>query len=386
MSKKAWIYLGNELKKFREEKILLSQVDFAKTLGISKSLVCKVEAGERKYNLETLEAIFANFPLDDYSKLKFLTISELPFKLKNSEDECFNVIKLTIELKNKGLFFLAKRLISQSLETFDDFVDFYVLLSTVNLMENKYDESEKNINIALNLYHKGIKSISTESDMYHNYGNIFFNMSYQYEFKRLELISNLVKENQYKEQITKNKDYIEINNKILSLYNQTEEYFLKSYNLNQNNIHVVAQLARLYFNISNLDIDNKENIDRAYKFLNIIEERDDLPINDRVELSILLSIIMSLKNMAQEAVVLLNNIICFRDNNPLTYYAKSIAYLYKSNNDVSILNKAFDNLHKTLEISNFDNGMKLQVLGDFNFELFRSNDNLNTKFELLLFN
>ena len=384
MSKPSWLYLGSELKKFREEKLILSQVDFAKILGISKSLVCRVESGERRYNQEILEDIFSMFSLNTYDKLKILLLSELPFELRNDTDDCSNVIKLTIELKNKGLFNLAKNLVNHSLTIFDDSVDFYVLLSTVNLMENKYEESEKNINIALNLNKSAIKSISTESDIYHNYGNIFFNMSYSYELKRIELVAKLVKENYYQKDILDSKEYKNLSNKITELYVKTEKYFLIAYELNNQNTRIIAQLSRLYFNMANLNIDNSDHINKAYEFLNQFLEADKIELAERVELSILLTIIMTFKNMEQVAIVILNKIIGFEPENILAYFAKAVVYSYNTDNDSIKLNKAMDNINKVLEISNSSSEIKLQILADFSFENLRKSDITQTRFNQLL--
>ncbi|MBC7473839.1 MAG: helix-turn-helix transcriptional regulator [Candidatus Sericytochromatia bacterium] len=384
MSKPSWLYLGSEFKKFREEKLILSQVDFAKILGISKSLVCRVESGERRYNQEILEDIFSMFSLNTYDKLKILLLSELPFELRNDTDDCSNVIKLTIELKNKGLFNLAKNLVNHSLTIFEDSVDFYVLLSTVNLMENKYEESEKNINIALNLNKSAIKSISTESDIYHNYGNIFFNMSYSYELKRIELVAKLVKENYYQKDILDSKEYKNLSNKITELYVKTEKYFLMAYELNNQNTRIIAQLSRLYFNMANLNIDNSDHINKAYEFLNQFLEADKIELAERVELSILLTIIMTFKNMEQVAIVILNKIIGFEPENILAYFAKAVVYSYNTDNDSIKLNKAMDNINKVLEISNSSSEIKLQILADFSFENLRKSDITQTRFNQLL--
>lgn len=385
MIKKSLVYLGAELKKFREETMHLSQVEFGRVFDISKSLVCKVEAGERRYSEEIMSHFFSEYSIDRYMQLKFLILSELPFELINTEEDCYNVIKLVVELKNKGLYSIAKELIQKSLNTFDDSVDFYVLLSTVNLMENKYKESEENIILALDLYKSGIKSITTEADIYHNYGNIFFNQSYNSELNKMKFVTNLVKKNLNKNDILNNKEYIKISNDIMDLYIKAEEQFLKAYSINNKELRVISQLARLYFNIFNLNPNKLEYIDKSYLFLNKYIESEKANINRRVELTILLSIIMSFKNMSESSIILLHTLSGFQENNPLIYYAKALVYSSIANNDEIILNKSIDNIRKTLEISNFDEDIKLQILSDLNFDNVKHNILTKEQFKKLLF-
>lgn len=386
MIKKSWTYLGTELKKFREENMKVSQVEFAKIFDISKSLVCKVEAGERRFNEDLMLEMFSKYSFTRFEQLKLLILSELPFHLDNTEEECYIVIKLIVDLKNKGLYSVAKELISKSLQTFDDSVDFYVLLSTVNLMESKFKKAEETIILALDLYNSGIKSVTTLCDLYHNYGNIFFKISYNYEFKKIEIVSNLVKQGLSKEEILKNKEYIDISKEIMDIYLKAEEKFLRAYEIDPNNILIVSQLSRLYFNIANLNLDSEKYIDKAYKFLTQFNEFEKVKVSDKLELSILLCIILALKNMENFALILANNVLGFKPDNALTYYAKALIYSYMgSNGDKETLNKSIYNISKMLEISNNDSSLKLEILADLNFENVRQNHLTSDEFKKLLF-
>lgn len=385
MIKKSWQYLGSELKKFREEIMQISQVEFARNFGISKSLVCKVEAGERRFNEDIILSMFSKYSFSRFDQLKLLILSELPFHLINKEEECYTVIKLIVDLKNKGLFSVAKELISKSLTTFDDSVDFYVLLSTVNLMENKFKKAEENIILALDLYKSGVKSISSLNDIYHNYGNIFFKVSYNYEYKKMELVSELVKQGLNNETIIENIEYKKISNEIMDIYLKVEEQFLKSYNIDPNNILIVSQLSRLYFNISNLKINSDKYINKAYEFLIKFNELENVKISDKLELSVLLSIILSLKKMDDFAIILANNILGFQPKNPLVYYAKALIYSYTGKDDEQKLNKSIENITKMINVSNDDENYKLQLLADLNFDNVRQSHFTSEKFKSLLY-
>ncbi|MBC7476368.1 MAG: helix-turn-helix domain-containing protein [Candidatus Sericytochromatia bacterium] len=382
MSENLLFYLGIEFKNLREEKTDLSQVDFAKLLNISRSLVCKVEAGERKYNKELLQDIFVKLSLSDYDRLKFCLLSGFSFKLNNTDADCSNIIKLTIELKDKGLINFAKLLIKEALLVLEESIDFYVLLSTINLLEKNYHESELNIKKALELYNSSAKGISTELEIYHNFGNVFFNESYDYELKRVELIGKLVKEGLFNQDIFLNKDYIDLSSKINKLYNKAEKSFLLAYKISPNDIRITIQMSRLYFNIASLEPKNKMAVDRASKFLSKSLAFENINSEDRLELTVLLSIIMAFNDNYELGIIIINNILLFSPDNYLAYFAKSIIYSYKGKDNLELLNKANYNLKKALSL--YD-GLKLQALGELSFENIKRNDLTRKEFEEMVF-
>lgn len=375
MSELTSIYLGNILKRIREEKTGLSQVSFAKFLNISKSLVCRVESGERKYNNLLLEEIFDKLNLDSYDRMKILLLSNLNFKIKNTLEDKSNVLKLVIELKNNNLIEMTKSLIHKALDVFDTSVDFYVLLSTINLIEKKYDESIKNIEIALELYKSGKQSISTDIEIYHNYGNIYFHMSYEHELKKIKIISDLFNKGLSKKEIIKNIEYKNITKEIYSLYEKTESLMLKSYSFNHNHKEVSAQLSRLYFNMSNI---NESYIEKSINFITKFLREDNIKKEDRIEISILLSLLMSLNKQYDYSHILLNNIIALDPNNCLAIFVKSINYSLEGK-----ISESLKNLDYLLSIDNSDD-LKLQIAGEINFSNIFENEKYRKEIYKLL--
>lgn len=389
MSESVSIYLGNELKKIRESKANLSQVDFAKLLNISKSLVCRVESGERKYNQIILNELFIKFDLDSYYKIKLLLLSDFSFEIKNNTEDRSNVIKLLVELKNNNFITLTKRLINKSLDIFNDSVDFYVLLSTINLIEKNYDEAEVNIKKALILYKNDENSISSKLEIYHNYGNIFFNISYDYEMKKIKLVSDLFNKGFTKEEILINSKYIEINNKILSLYKKAEQLFIqaqddtslkKSYSSNKQ--QVSSQLSRLYFNIVSID---NTYLEKSLNFISKFLQDDNVSNEDRIEISILFSLLLSFKDEHEIGLIILNNILSSNKDNILALFAKAIIYSIHSDSNTNYLSKSVDFIKKILDIDNSDE-MKLQIEGEIRFFNIRKNSKYFSLFKKNLSN
>lgn len=389
MVKKSWIYLGTELKKLREDTLKLSQVEFSKMFEISKSLVCKVESGERRYSQEIMDLIFSKFSINRYNQLKFLVLSEQSFNLINKEEDCFNVIKLIVELKNKGLYSIAKELIQKSIDTFDDSVDFYVLLSTVYLIEHKYKESEENILLALDLYKAGVKSISKAVDIYHNYGNIFFNMAYSLEVEKMHLVADMVKESNDNAFILSNSKYKKLSDKILNLYLKAEEMFIKSHQADNKDEKTIFQIAKVYFNIFNLDIKNNTSyISKSYDYINKYLDLDVIKtnLNYRIEITALLSILLLYKDMNDTSIILSNTLSGFKPKDPLVYYVRALIYSYIGNNNEELLRKSIENIKASLEISNYDEDMILQIISDLHFENVRQSEFTKNSFIDLLFN
>ncbi|MFN4149497.1 MAG: helix-turn-helix domain-containing protein [Candidatus Sericytochromatia bacterium] len=376
MSESVSIYLGNELKKIREEKAHLSQVDFSKFLNISKSLVCRVESGERKYNQIILNELFIKLNLDSYHRIKFLLLSDFSFEIKNSIEDKENVIKLLVELKNNNYIILTKRLINKSLDIFNASVDFYVLLSTINLIEKNYDEAEINIKKALILYRSDENSISSKLEIYHNYGNIFFNVSYDYEMQKIKLVSDLFNKGFTKEDIINNHKYIDLNKTILDLYQKSEKLFIqaqddscskKSYSSNQQ--QVSAQLSRLYFNLVSVD---NSYLEKSLLFISNFLQDDNISIEDRTEISIFMSILLAIKGDYEIGLIILNNILAYNKENVLAMFAKAIVYSLNYQEDINFLSKALDYIEKILDIDN-SLDMKLQIEGEINFYNIRKN-------------
>jgi transcriptional regulator with XRE-family HTH domain len=387
MSESVSIYLGNELKKIRESKSNLSQVDFGKLLNISKSLVCRVESGERKYNQIILNELFIKFDLDSYYKIKLLLLSDFSFEIKNNTEDRSNVIKLLVELKNNNFIILTKRLINKALDIFHDSVDFYVLLSTINLIEKNYEEAEINIKKALILYNTDEESISSKLEIYHNYGNIFFNISYDYEMKKIQLVYDLFKQNCTQEDIISNSKYIDLNRKILELYKKAEQLFIqaqedisskKSYSSNLQ--QVSAQLSRLYFNIVSLD---ENYLDKSISFITDFLQKDNISLEDRSEISIFMSILLSIKGNYEIGLIMLNNILSYDSSNVLALFAKAIIYSVNSLSNINMLNKSLDCIEKILDIDNSDE-IKLQIEGEINFYNIRKNAKYFSKFKKIL--
>lgn len=387
MSESVSIYLGNELKKIRESKSNLSQVDFGKLLNISKSLVCRVESGERKYNQIILNELFIKFDLDSYYKIKLLLLSDFSFEIKNNTEDRSNVIKLLVELKNNNFITLTKRLINKALDIFHDSVDFYVLLSTINLIEKNYEEAEINIKKALILYNTDEESISSKLEIYHNYGNIFFNISYDYEMEKLQLVSDMFNQNFTREYIINDSKYIELNKKILDLYKKAEKLFIqaqedsslkKSYSSNQQ--QVSAQLSRLYFNIVSIDT---SYLEKAFIFLTNLLQDDKTLREDRVEISIFMSILLSMRGNYELGLIIINNILSYDQTNILALFAKAIIYSLNSNSNINMLDKSLACIKKILEIDDSEE-IKLQIRGEINFYNIRQNEKYYSIFKKLL--
>lgn len=389
MSESVSIYLGNELKKIREEKTNLSQVDFSKFLNISKSLVCRVESGERKYNQIILNELFIKLNLDSYHRIKFLLLSDFSFEIKNNIEDRENVIKLLVELKNNNFISLTKRLINKSLNIFNDSVDFYVLLSTINLIEKNYDEAEINIKKALILYKSDENSISSKLEIYHNYGNIFFNVSYDYEIKKIKLVSELFNKGFTKENIISNSKYIDLNKKILDLYQKAEKLFIQAQDdsclkqsYSTNHQQVSAQLSRLYFNIVSID---NSYLEKALIFISNFLQDDNISIEDRIEISIFMSILLAIKGDYEIGLIILNNILVYNKENVLAIFAKAIVYSLNYKKDANFLSKALDSIEKIIDIDNSDE-MKLQIEGEINFYNIRKNPKSFSRLKKILLN
>lgn len=104
---------NEQLKKLREERGL-SQSDFAKDIGLTRSAISMYELGKREPNLETLKkfADFFNVPIDElidtnektnHKKKEYITLHRLIDELHPEDvQEVIDFAKLKKIKRNKG--------------------------------------------------------------------------------------------------------------------------------------------------------------------------------------------------------------------------------------------------------------------------------------------
>jgi DNA-binding XRE family transcriptional regulator len=123
-----------DIKQVRENQ-RLTQTEFSKILGVSRSTIVKIEGGEVKLSKKMIEKLKNSFPIE-------LKVSYDDSNIIGNENE--SDILITIICTNLGTIDIAKQLIKKIIDdsqyTFEDHLHFYKFLSTCKRVDfDKYN-------------------------------------------------------------------------------------------------------------------------------------------------------------------------------------------------------------------------------------------------------
>jgi len=369
--------IGEEIRGYRINCSNISQTELSKSLGVSRSLLNKIENGLRKIDEKNIKTFcnVLNLELYDYYKLMILSGFDVSFEKTDIEKE--NIIKILRFLKIKGFINEREKIILSALQIFDKSVELFSLLADLHLQKRDYVNAESYLLMAIDLYKEIGSDYISLSSLYHNYGNIYFEKALTLNEERNFLILKIsVPNNKSKESDLK----IEMLGKIIiNNLKKAEDFFLKAHKIERSNPYIIEQLAKLYFNLG-ANYKKKYSYYKKSEFFyhRLLEIENDIGTQNKMEAGVFIALIKAKTGKIDESLQLINLLLNFNKDFALSYYCKALIYLIKQDN----LEKAFYYLEKS-----FTKNSYLRELAKYDIDLnkLRFNEQYKNKFEEIVF-
>lgn len=339
---------GRELELLRKRSGF-TQYKLAQELGMSRSYINRIESGERKANIDILKKISEIMTLDSYNKNKLLVLAGFEMEIDKNTSGFKTCFRLALEFKRRDMLNEAQKVIQFGMNFFENMIELHVLQANMNLIHHNYDDAIKKNEQTLNLFEKLKKDAQkklgiTKAEVIHNLGYVYFEKALQEIYKYEEL---LIKNN------LKLKDELVKNEIILNLDKATE-YIEKSYEIEPNNLHILDQLARLYYRKGEFhqDFYREEYFKKSIEYYDkLISFNDSNEILKKQEATIFLALALGKINKLDEAIRLINSVIIFNNLYYLGYYAKSCIYAINSKNNIDLLEKSYLSLEEAIKLN-----------------------------------
>ncbi|MFN8670460.1 MAG: helix-turn-helix transcriptional regulator [Candidatus Sericytochromatia bacterium] len=374
---------GKELALIRK-KNNYTQYKLAKEIELSKSYILRLENGERPPNLGIIEKITKFFSLNKYETIKLLHLGNLDINIEDTNEDFKLCYKLSLELKNKYLFSKAQDLIKIALNIFKNDIKLTILSANLKTLQKKYNEAIE-LNKELIIITEGLKDKErktlgiSKAEIIHNLGYVYFERALDnIELRVLEVVKSW-------EEKKKSNEVEILTQKILDDIDIAIEKLEIAYNIEKNNLTIVDQLARIYFNKAELSY-NEERIELFNKTvilydLVISKEDKDFEHSKKEEASIFLALALAKLFRVTDALRIVNTIINYRPLYYLGYYVKACIYSINGKNNLEYLSLSYDFLKKALEL---ESSLKEQINLELDFYNLRYNNTFYSKFNDLV--
>lgn len=370
---------GKELALIRKKNDY-TQYRLAKEIELSSSYILRLENGERNPNLKFIEKIATFFSLTKYEVNKLLLLADLEINLENNKDDFKLCYKLSLELKNKYVFDKAQKLIELGLTIFKNTIELNVLLANLKMLQKKYNEAiELNLELIKQidiLKEKEKKALGiSKAEIIHNLGYVYFERALDNIHLRVVEVIKTFEEKKKSENI----DFL--TEKIIADLDVAIEKLEFAYSLENNNLTIVDQLARTFFNKAELSY-NEERIElfnKTITFYDLVISKEDKNFekNKKEEASIFLSLALAKLFRVTDALRLVNTIINYKPLYYLGYYVKACIYSINGKNNLENLAIAYDSLVKAISL---EPSLKDEIKFELDFYNLRYNSNFFNKF------
>ena len=349
---------GRELG-FIRQRAKYSQYALAKDLELSRSYICKLESGERPASKELILKIAQVLKMDDYNLNKLFILSDIDPQLSDNHESFQICLRLALEFKKKGLLDKAKSLIDFGISLFDNMIELYALMANSNLLNNNYDDAINANEKALSDYSKlgGAEKSKlgiTEAEIIHNLGTVYFERALNDNKEREQLIisgwTDPAAEEQNKLPLAR------LEKGIRSDLDISVEKIESAFSLEPQNEHIMDQLARIYFNQSELAKGDKKavHLQKSVDFYELLISRnsnDEEENMNKQDASVFLSLAFAKLFKLGEAGRLINTVINYKPLYYLGYYTKSCIYSFNGKNNETALEIAYDSLKHAIKLN-----------------------------------
>lgn len=348
---------GNELAQLRK-RANITQYQLAKELNLSRSHIFRIESGERKPNTEIIKKISDILKFSQYDYTKLLVLANIDFELDNSKDSFKLCFHLALELKNKGLTERAKYLVEKAMANFDNIIELHALLANLNLLNNDYEgaikaneETLKYLDQVSETERAGIGI--TKAEITHNLGYVYFERGLDKNSQKdFLIIQNWENVDKQTEETVK-----ELIEEIIADFQKAIEKIEYALGLEPQNLHIIDQLARLYYQRADLADNQKQKeqfFDKSVSLYETIIGSDDEKFEEfkKQEASIFLAMALGKKFQLSEASRLINTTINYKPLYYLGYLAKSCIYSINGKNNKDFLETAYNSLVKAIKLNN----------------------------------
>lgn len=358
---------GTELAQIRK-RANLSQYQLAKEMEISRSYIFRLESGERKPNKDLIIKISDVLKTSNYDLTKLLVLADIDPVIENNNDGFKLSFHLALELKNKGLVDQAKYLIEIAMKIFKNKIELNALLANLNLLNNDYEGAIKANEDTLRYLEEIPKSKRakigiSQAEIIHNTGYVYFERGLEKNDHRDKaIIQNWEANNKEIEEFIE-----ELKNEIIVDFDKALEKIEIAYNLELDNLHIVDQLARLYYHKANLITNEEEReclFNKSISLYDILISSNSDKIEDfkKQEASIFIAVALGKIFKLNEAARIINTVINYKPLYYFGYFAKSCIYSINGKNNKEALEISFNSLLRSLKLNSaLKEYLKLEV-------------------------
>lgn len=374
---------GKELELIRK-RAGFTQYKLAKELNISRSHINRIESGERRANKELLTKIAEIMNLESYSFNKLLVLSGFDMEIDKTNIGFKICFHLALEFKRKNMIKEAEKILEFGMKNFDSMIELHALQANVNLIRRDYDGAIKQNEETIKLFDKLNKEAKkklgiTKAEVIHNLGYVYFEQALEkiYYFEEIQIKS-------WFNNNTNNEKINELKTEIILLLDKSIEHIQNAYKIEPENLHILDQLARLYYRKADLsDLENNKNkyFSKSIEYYEkLISFSDSEELTKKQEATIFLALALGKINKVEESIRLINSIIIFTNLYYLGYYAKSCIYAINSKNNKIYLDLAYEALAQSVKLNpDLKDGIEKEI--DL-YNLY-SNSEYKSKFEIL---
>ncbi|MFN8578699.1 MAG: helix-turn-helix transcriptional regulator [Candidatus Sericytochromatia bacterium] len=377
-------FFGKELALLRK-RANITQYQLAKELKLSRSHIFRIESGERKANRDIIEKISHVIKFSNYDLIKLFILSDIDFEINNNKDNFKLCFRLALELKNKGINDKAKFLVEKSMQVFENMIELHALLANLNLLNNDYDgaikANEETLKYIQNIPNSERTELGiTEAEIIHNLGYVYFERALNKKYYKDSLTVKNWYENNKELQSTIN----ELTEEIIIDFKRAIEEIEKALKLESENLHIIDQLARLYYQGADISDNQKSKAEMFKKSIDlyeiIISSEKDLQDFKKQEASIFLSMALAKVFNLKESSRLINTVINYKPLYYLAYYAKSCIYSINGKDNKDFLDISYNSLVKAIKL-NID--LKEDIKSELDLYNLRFNKLFKNKFDEL---
>jgi transcriptional regulator with XRE-family HTH domain len=377
---------GKELELFRKRSGI-TQYNLAKELNMSRSHINRIESGERKASKEIILKISDILKFDQYYLNKLFILAGLEPELAGTKDGFKNCYRLALELKNKGNMPDAEKLIEYGMYHFDNVVELHALLANLNLVKRNYEQAIKANEETIKLFDAQSKVQRkeigiTKAEVIHNLGYAYFERG----LEKLAVLEKLIIESwdakTLQDKLTS--EIKELKKEIQLDFSKAIEQIELAYGLEPENLHIIDQLARLYYRQGELHEEKlreeflRKSVQYYEKLLSYNDEREP---GKKQEAAIFMAMALGKLNKPEEASRLINTVVVFTPLYYLSYFVKSCIYSINANKNSDFLNISYNALEKAIELNP---DLKENIKGEIDLYNLRFDDNFKNKFAKLI--
>lgn len=374
---------GKELELIRK-RAGFTQYKLAKELNISRSHINRIESGERRANKDLLTKIAEIMNLESYSFNKLLVLSGFDMEIDKTNIGFKICFHLALEFKRKNMIKEAEKILEFGMKNFDSMIELHALQANVNLIRRDYDGAIKQNEETIKLFDKLNKEAKkklgiTKAEVIHNLGYVYFEQALEkiYYFEQLQIES-------WSNSNINNQKIKELKTEIILLLDKSIEYIQSAYKIEPENLHILDQLARLYYRKAEL-VDTENNKNKYFYqsieyYEKLITFSDNEELTKKQEATIFLALALGKINKLEESIRLINSIIIFTNLYYLGYYAKSCIYAINSKNNDSYLDLAYKSLEEAIKLNP---DLKNSIEKEIDLYNLYSNSEYKSKFEIL---